>query len=195
VAPILDGAQVLWVDDKPSWNVLERRALRSMGIFVDLARNTDEAIALLLEEQVPINSGRHFRLRLPFFRGSNTAEPSKTAGRPYDAIISNIKRTEPGRDETAGLYILGWLKETRPDLCGKAIFYISEYMIERNSILLPIDAFAITKQPDSLLHAVMDLLERGRSMRMDVQQRYDPHISGGAPQALARVGSADACRR
>jgi CheY-like chemotaxis protein len=44
---ILQGAQILWVDDTPSNNIYERRLLRSLGVFVDLARSTAEAVEML----------------------------------------------------------------------------------------------------------------------------------------------------
>jgi CheY-like chemotaxis protein len=46
-AQILQGAQLLWVDDIPENNIYERRIFRSLGIFVDLARSTEEAIGML----------------------------------------------------------------------------------------------------------------------------------------------------
>ena len=47
VASILHGAEILWVDDYPDNNLHERRILRSLGVFVDLARSTDEALSML----------------------------------------------------------------------------------------------------------------------------------------------------
>jgi len=44
---ILHGAQILWVDDHPENNIYERRVFRSLGIFVDLARSTEEALEML----------------------------------------------------------------------------------------------------------------------------------------------------
>ena len=35
-ASVLEGAQILWVDDIPSNNIYERRLFRSLGIFIDL---------------------------------------------------------------------------------------------------------------------------------------------------------------
>jgi CheY-like chemotaxis protein len=46
-AQVLQGAQILWVDDNPDNNIYERRIFRSLGIFVDLARSTEEAISML----------------------------------------------------------------------------------------------------------------------------------------------------
>lgn len=47
VASVLQGAQILWVDDRPSNNLYERHLLRSLGVFVDLARSTEEALEML----------------------------------------------------------------------------------------------------------------------------------------------------
>jgi hypothetical protein len=49
VAPVLQKAQVLWVDDDPSGNINERKTLRALGVFVDLARSTHEAVKMLKE--------------------------------------------------------------------------------------------------------------------------------------------------
>lgn len=46
-ASFLQGSQLLWVDDNPSNNIYERRIFRSLGIFVDLAHSTEEAIGML----------------------------------------------------------------------------------------------------------------------------------------------------
>ena len=48
------GSTVLWVDDRPSNNVLERRALEAMKIDFVLATSTDEALATL--ERQPVDA-------------------------------------------------------------------------------------------------------------------------------------------
>jgi CheY-like chemotaxis protein len=63
LAPQLAGRTILWVDDHPEWNHRERRLLRKMGVFVDIALSNDEAIRRLEEEDAD-----------------------------YDAVISDIKR-------------------------------------------------------------------------------------------------------
>lgn len=45
--PVLRDAEVLWVDATPENNILERRLLHRVGVFVDTARSTDEAIEAL----------------------------------------------------------------------------------------------------------------------------------------------------
>lgn len=48
-ATYLRGAEVLWLDDNPPYNLSERRLFRSLGVFVDLARADREAWDLLGE--------------------------------------------------------------------------------------------------------------------------------------------------
>jgi CheY-like chemotaxis protein len=49
LAKLLRRTQLLWVDDTPGRNVLERRLLRDFGVFVDLAKSNDEAEERFLE--------------------------------------------------------------------------------------------------------------------------------------------------
>jgi CheY-like chemotaxis protein len=44
VRPLLHGARALWVDDNPSNNLYERMTLASLGVMLDLALTTDEAL-------------------------------------------------------------------------------------------------------------------------------------------------------
>jgi CheY-like chemotaxis protein len=43
----LSRATVLWVDDRPSNNVYERRALEALGLHIELANDTDDALQKL----------------------------------------------------------------------------------------------------------------------------------------------------
>ena len=49
LAKQMHRTQLLWVDDDPKGNVLERRLLRELGVYVDLARSNDEAAERFLE--------------------------------------------------------------------------------------------------------------------------------------------------
>jgi len=44
VRPLLRGARALWVDDNPANNLYERTVLASLGISIDLALSTEEAL-------------------------------------------------------------------------------------------------------------------------------------------------------
>jgi CheY-like chemotaxis protein len=46
-AAVTHGARILWVDDTPQGNMLERKLLRSLGIMIDLARSSGEGLEML----------------------------------------------------------------------------------------------------------------------------------------------------
>lgn len=47
-------SKVLWVDDRPGNNVLERRSLEALGLQFDLATSTDEALSKVKSEQFDV---------------------------------------------------------------------------------------------------------------------------------------------
>ena len=47
IAPLLQGSQVLWVDDIPSSIISELRILRSLGMFIDQVQTSKEALSML----------------------------------------------------------------------------------------------------------------------------------------------------
>jgi CheY-like chemotaxis protein len=70
----------------------------------------------------------------------------------YDLVLSDLKR---GEDATAGLTMLGKLRESHPHL--PVIFYVGVFNPERG---VPPFAFGLTNRPDELLHLIIDALER-----------------------------------
>lgn len=54
VVSVLQGAQILWVDDNPDNNIYLRKIMRSLGIFVDTARSTTEGISMLQQTQYDV---------------------------------------------------------------------------------------------------------------------------------------------
>ena len=81
---VFEGAEILWVDDRPSNNRNEARMLRSFGALVTFAAATDEASRAL-----------------------------QTAGeqhQPFDLILSDISRDLPKPDPTAGITMLPRLR-------------------------------------------------------------------------------------
>jgi CheY-like chemotaxis protein len=46
VQSLLEGARVLWIDDNPSNNLYERTALAAVGVTIDLALSTEEAVPI-----------------------------------------------------------------------------------------------------------------------------------------------------
>jgi CheY-like chemotaxis protein len=43
----LQGSRILWVDDRPDNNIFERQALEALGVKIDLATSTEEALQLV----------------------------------------------------------------------------------------------------------------------------------------------------
>lgn len=70
----------------------------------------------------------------------------------YDLILSDIERPD---SRTGGLELLGWLRAQRARV--PLVFYITNLNADRPT---PLGAFGITNRPDTLLHLVIDALER-----------------------------------
>lgn len=81
---LFEGAEILWVDDRPSNNRNESRMLRSFGALVTFAVTTEETVGAL--------------------RGSLEQR------RPYDVILSDISRDLPRSDPTAGIEMIPLLR-------------------------------------------------------------------------------------
>jgi CheY-like chemotaxis protein len=77
---VFEGAEILWVDDRPSNNRNEARMLRSFGALVTFAATTDEA--------------------------SRALQMAAEQHQPFDIILSDISRELPSSDATAGLTML-----------------------------------------------------------------------------------------
>jgi CheY-like chemotaxis protein len=122
VQQLLEGARVLWIDDHPGNNLYERTALAAVGVTVDLAVSTGEAIHI-----------------------ASALSP--------DVVISDIARDG---DPVGGLAGLTTLRQR--GLTAPFVFYTGKVDPTKAT---PPGAFAITERPDSLLHYVFDLLDRG----------------------------------
>lgn len=77
---LLDGAEILWVDDCPSNNRNEARMLRSFGALITCACTTEEALAALRD--------------------------ADTQKQPFHMIISDIARNYPTPNPRAGVDML-----------------------------------------------------------------------------------------
>jgi CheY-like chemotaxis protein len=93
---VFEGAEILWVDDRPSNNRNEARMLRSFGALITFAATTDEALRAL----------------------QTAAEQHQ----PFDIILSDISRDLPSSDATAGLTMLPRLREA--GFSQPVIFYV-----------------------------------------------------------------------
>jgi CheY-like chemotaxis protein len=93
---LFEGAEILWVDDRPSNNRNEARMLRTFGALITFAATTEEALRAL-----GIGADQH---------------------QPFDIILSDISRDLPTPDPTAGLTMLPRLRDAGYQ--QPAIFYV-----------------------------------------------------------------------
>ena len=128
---LLDGAEILWVDDHPSNNRNESRMLRSFGTMITFACTTEESLAALRDAAV--------------------------LKRPFDMIISDMRRDYPTPDPKAGLDMLPRLVEAGCHL--SVVFYVGKLDPTAG---VPPGAFGVTNRPDDLLNLVLDALARVR---------------------------------
>jgi CheY-like chemotaxis protein len=77
---VYEGAEILWVDDRPSNNRNESRMLRSFGVLITFACTTDEALGAIRD--------------------------ANTESRPFDLVLSDISRDIPTPNERAGIDML-----------------------------------------------------------------------------------------
>jgi CheY-like chemotaxis protein len=77
---VYEGAEILWVDDRPSNNRNESRMLRSFGALITFACTTDEALGAIKD--------------------------ANTESRPFDLVLSDISRDIPALNKRAGLDML-----------------------------------------------------------------------------------------
>lgn len=119
--------RVLWVDDQPSNNRYERRALESMGMVVDLSTSTDDALRTLRRggyDVVISDMGRpedpragYLLLRAMRDRGDRTpfvVYSSSDAPGHYDEAISEGAVGSTARPEELIDMVLLAIRDTRP---------------------------------------------------------------------------------
>lgn len=133
----LSGATVLWVDDRhPMQNAYERRAIGALGVAIDTARSTEEAMALLDE------------------------------GLPYDAVISDLSRPgQPAAPcqkgsivrPQAGCDLIARLRARCGDAMPPTIFYSASMQPDYGT---PAYSFGMTNRVDQLVLLLLDALER-----------------------------------
>ena len=129
---VYEGAEILWVDDRPSNNRNESRMLRSFGALITFACTTDEA--------------------------RDSINTAVTQARSFDLLLSDISRDlPPPPDATAGLQMLAEFRKEGITL--PVIFYVG---VPKPGADVPAGAFGITHRPDILLTLVGDALSRIR---------------------------------
>jgi len=129
---VYEGAEILWVDYRPSNNRNESRMLRSFGALITFAATTDEAMEAL--------------------------KVASSQVRPFHVILSDISRDlPPPPDTSAGLKMLATFRAQ--GINAPLIFYVGQ---PKPGAATPDGAFGITHRPDILLTLVGDALAQGR---------------------------------
>jgi CheY-like chemotaxis protein len=129
---VFEGAEILWVDDRPSNNRNESRMLRSFGTLITFACTTEEALEVIKD--------------------------ANSQAQPFDVVLSDISRQmPPPPDARGGLEMLAKFRAEGISL--PVIFYVGEILPGAGT---PAGAFGITHRPDVLLTLVGDALGRLR---------------------------------
>jgi CheY-like chemotaxis protein len=156
---LLEGAEILWVDDVPSSVRNEARMLRSFGVLITFACTTEEALHALTDAA---EQGQRFDLILSdISRNQGGVPPPAQDAGDGAAVAGTAARTAVrDSDPDAGLDMLKRFVEEKVYL--PVGFYVSMYEPERG---VPSGAAGITDRPDMLLHLVLDIMARSRSLR------------------------------
>ena len=91
-----EGAEILWIDDRPSNNRNESRMLRSFGALITFACTTEEALGAIRDANEEL--------------------------RPFDLVVSDISRDIPTLNERAGIDMLTTFRSE--GIVLPVIFYI-----------------------------------------------------------------------
>jgi CheY-like chemotaxis protein len=139
---------VMWLDDEPVINSAARRAMSSLGITVDLARSTEEALELIADSKYAIMITDQNRKKE---KNTATCFPG-SRGQPVD------DRGQPIAN--AGCYFVQEAKKLfkkRNEPMPPIIIYTSK---EYPDLGVPTYAFGITTKVDEVFHLMLDALER-----------------------------------
>jgi hypothetical protein len=134
------GTTILWVDDNPSNNLAERRALTSLGVVIDTAKSTTEAIKILEVTSYTIIISDEFRkedAKAACFAANDQFQPA-------NAGCDLMRKTKELFEKKGG---------NRPAF----IFYAGLFDRDWGT---PVHAFGITSQVDELFHLILDAVER-----------------------------------
>jgi CheY-like chemotaxis protein len=93
---LFEGAEILWVDDRPSNNRNEARMLRSFGALITFAATTEEALHAL--------------------------RAGVEQHQPFEIILSDISRDLTAPDPTGGLAMLSRVRDA--GFHQPVIFYV-----------------------------------------------------------------------
>ena len=168
LVPLAAGSRVLWVDDNPGWNAVERSTLVSWGIDVQAVRSTEEAMREL-------------------------QDPTQR----FDLLISDWRRDGEGDSEAkpAGLALRRRMLPTHASF--PIIFYFGfvqpETLAERRRKAREVYADGATGSPGELFRWTLLALARAALDQPRPEQLRRRHVSvedGAAPNETGTSGDA-----
>lgn len=177
VLPAISGARVLWVDQNPEHNVIERGVLEDMGIKVQLALSTDQAQTYLRTDNYDLvisNVGR-----------TETSKPLKQCPSYYVDFPSDELRKQYNddlqrfnidrqSDPMGGFAMAEVLAAEFPSAFGdRQVPRIIYYTIANGGKVADACSRIVTNRPDVLLQTVVSALE-------ELRWRYLEKNTGGS---------------
>jgi CheY-like chemotaxis protein len=135
------GRTILWVDDEPTRNSLERQLLRQMGIFVETVVSNDEAITALDDLTDTFDL-----IISDIDRGKGHSG--------LELVEEVVARGTASRTRSASTRILTSRKRPIPP---QIVLYITSRDPDK---AVPLGVLGIAYRPDELLNLVMDALDR-----------------------------------
>lgn len=121
---LLQGTRILWVDDHPGDNRGERKLLHSLGVMIDLADHTDEALAGLARAE--------YDLVITDMRRGNDVQAGKTLiqrmrdSNLYRWTIVYLRDFDPDKETSAWVFGI----TNRPD---QLLHYVMDIMERERS--------------------------------------------------------------
>lgn len=184
-APAIQGSRILWVDDHPTNNVLEREVLKTIGIDVFLADDTKEALVLLRRVAPDLIISN-------IARETDKAQPLRNCPAHYfempDGVAEDIatlnKNLLEGNTKATGFS----LAETISGLSGLPIKFTDHaspriifYTAASGTISASQCARLVTNRPAVLLNAVVSALEEINWEKLKKQPLVDKQSDEGKP--------------
>ena len=175
--PWLTGLRILWVDDRPANNEVERRLLRELGAQCDDITSTGKAI----EAQKSASTTSFF----PTWVGLKDAKPASTC---WQGSVSS------GSNAPFIIYAASWASRNQQRATEAGAFGCTNN--RRDFVALVVDAAASARgrRFAERYHRVISPSERFRAVRDDCSQNC-PRVLARHVADLAQIPSADPARR